>query len=118
MSRSFMPAPSSLLRLLPFVIACLGCDRAAPRAVAASPSPTVTSISEPAPPAPAPPPPPPPEPAVLTAAEPFVDLPVEGHGAAVVSLPRGARDKRPVVIATHGNYDRPEWQCEVWREIV
>jgi pimeloyl-ACP methyl ester carboxylesterase len=23
-----------------------------------------------------------------------------------------------VVIAAHGNYDRPEWQCEVWREII
>lgn len=23
-----------------------------------------------------------------------------------------------MVIATHGNYDRPEWQCAVWREIV
>jgi predicted esterase len=23
-----------------------------------------------------------------------------------------------VVLATHGNYDRPEWQCEVWRGIV
>jgi len=23
-----------------------------------------------------------------------------------------------VVLATHGNYDRPEWQCEVWRGII
>lgn len=23
-----------------------------------------------------------------------------------------------MVIATHGNYDRPEWQCAVWRGIV
>jgi pimeloyl-ACP methyl ester carboxylesterase len=45
-------------------------------------------------------------------------LEVKGHGDAVVSLPRGALGKRPVVIATHGNYDRPEWQCMVWREIV
>nr|UZH23212.1 hypothetical protein [myxobacterium MSr12020] len=45
-------------------------------------------------------------------------LEVEGHGDAVVSLPRGADGKRRVVIATHGNYDRPEWQCEVWRGIV
>jgi pimeloyl-ACP methyl ester carboxylesterase len=22
------------------------------------------------------------------------------------------------VLATHGNYDRPEWQCAVWRDIV
>jgi pimeloyl-ACP methyl ester carboxylesterase len=48
----------------------------------------------------------------------MVDLPIEGHSAAVVSLPLGAEGPRPVVIATHGNYDRPEWQCEVWRGIV
>jgi dienelactone hydrolase len=47
-----------------------------------------------------------------------VDLPLLGHPAAVVSLPLGAESPRPVVVATHGNYDRPEWQCEVWREIV
>ncbi len=47
-----------------------------------------------------------------------MDLPVEGFGPAVVSVPLGAGGRRPVVIATHGNYDRPEWQCEVWRGIV
>jgi pimeloyl-ACP methyl ester carboxylesterase len=47
-----------------------------------------------------------------------MDLPVEGQPTAVVSLPLGARGRRPVVIAAHGNYDRPEWQCQVWREIV
>jgi predicted esterase len=62
--------------------------------------------------------PPPPEPAPLHADGPFVDLSVEGFAPAVVSLPLGARTRRPVVVATHGNYDRPEWQCEVWREIV
>lgn len=54
----------------------------------------------------------------LDAPEPLVLLQVPGYREAVVSLPRDAREKRPVVIATHGNYDRPEWQCEVWREIV
>jgi pimeloyl-ACP methyl ester carboxylesterase len=49
---------------------------------------------------------------------PLLALPVERYADAVVSLPLGARSKRPVVVATHGNYDRPEWQCEVWREIV
>jgi len=45
-------------------------------------------------------------------------LPVPDHGDAIVSLPLGARDPRPIVLATHGNYDTPEWQCEVWRGIV
>lgn len=40
------------------------------------------------------------------------------YGEAIVSLPLGATSKRPIVVATHGNYDRPEWQCEVWREII
>jgi pimeloyl-ACP methyl ester carboxylesterase len=36
----------------------------------------------------------------------------------VVSLPRGATRRRPVLVATHGNFDRPEWQCMVWRQIL
>jgi predicted esterase len=66
-------------------------------------------------------PPGPPEPALppaLTSPGPFASLNVAGYGAAVVSLPLGARGRRPVLLATHGNYDRPEWQCEVWRGIV
>lgn len=45
-------------------------------------------------------------------------LDVRGFGAAVVVLPLGATKKRPVLIAAHGNYDRPEWQCQVWGEVV
>ena len=44
-------------------------------------------------------------------------LAVEGYRDAIVSIPHGAVDKRPIVVALHGNYDRPEWQCEVWREV-
>ena len=50
--------------------------------------------------------------------EPFVVLKVEGFGDAVVSIPSGATEPRPVVTALHGNFDRPEWQCEVWRGIT
>ena len=64
------------------------------------------------------PPPPPPGLEPLKAEAPLVDLPVEGFRDAVVSLPLGAKEKRPVMVALHGNYDRPEWQCEVWREIT
>lgn len=61
---------------------------------------------------------PPPAPRPRLEGEPFASLPVERHLDAVVSLPVGADGPRPVVVATHGNYDRPEWQCQVWREIV
>jgi pimeloyl-ACP methyl ester carboxylesterase len=40
---------------------------------------------------------------------------VPSYRQAVVSVPTGATEARPVVVALHGNFDRPEWQCEVWR---
>jgi hypothetical protein len=48
----------------------------------------------------------------------IVPLVVAEHRDAVVSVPIGATEARPVVLALHGNYDRPEWQCEVWREVT
>lgn len=51
-------------------------------------------------------------------AEPLVSLDVPGFSPAVVSVPTGTTRPRPVVVALHGNYDRPEWQCEVWRRII
>ena len=48
----------------------------------------------------------------------YVDLAVPGHGDAVVSVPAGTSSARPVIIAAHGNFDRPEWQCRAWRYIV
>jgi len=48
----------------------------------------------------------------------LVSLPVAGFRDAIVSVPTGATEPRPVVVALHGNFDRPEWQCEVWREII
>jgi len=56
--------------------------------------------------------------AVLGAEAPLISLPVDGYGSAVVSLPLGASGPRPVLVATHGNYDRPEWQCQEWRQVV
>lgn len=47
-----------------------------------------------------------------------VALPVEGFGAAVVAVPLGATSPRPVLIALHGDADRPEWQCGSWRGMV
>lgn len=71
-------------------------------------------IEEPEPPAPSLPPDLPP----LEASAPFMDLPVSGYESAVVSVPVGARSRRPLVVAAHGAGDRPEWQCSFWREIV
>ncbi len=49
---------------------------------------------------------------------PLVTLPVEGFGDAVVSVPVGASSPRALALALHGNFDRPEWQCDVWRRIT
>jgi predicted esterase len=54
----------------------------------------------------------------LESTDPFVALPVPRHRAAVVSVPRGATSKRPVLVVAHGAGDRPEWQCQLWRGIV
>jgi len=56
--------------------------------------------------------------APLQGATALVPLPVPGFRDAVVSLPLGASTPRTVVLALHGNFDRPEWQCEVWRRIT
>jgi predicted esterase len=56
--------------------------------------------------------------APLSSPSPLIELPVPHHGPAVVSLPLGARSRRPVLVAAHGAGDRPEWQCHVWRRIV
>jgi predicted esterase len=45
-------------------------------------------------------------------------LEVVGHRAAVLAVPRGVRRPVPLYVVLHGNFDRPEWQCEVWRGIV
>jgi hypothetical protein len=54
----------------------------------------------------------------LASPSPLVALAVPPFRDAVVSLPLGATTPRPLVIASHGNYDRPEWQCSTWRDIV
>lgn len=33
-------------------------------------------------------------------------------------MPLGATSPRVIALALHGNFDRPEWQCEVWRRIT
>lgn len=45
------------------------------------------------------------------------DLPVPGFGAAKVALPLGTVQPRRVIVALHGGFDRPEWQCGHWAAI-
>jgi hypothetical protein len=47
-----------------------------------------------------------------------VRLPLEGFGAAAVSVPLGATGPRPVVVGVHGRNDRPEWACGEWRGVT
>jgi hypothetical protein len=49
---------------------------------------------------------------------PFVNLPVEGHRAAVVSVPLGASSPRPLLVVTHGAGGSPEPHCAFWREML
>ncbi len=48
----------------------------------------------------------------------LIDLPVPGHAPAKVAVPLGAVRPSPVVIALHGDFDRPEWQCGSWAAIT
>src|SRR5882724_562183 len=50
----------------------------------------------------------------LEASAEVAPLEVPGFRTAFISIPIGATEARPVVLALHGNFDRPEWQCEVW----
>jgi predicted esterase len=44
-----------------------------------------------------------------------VRITLQGYGPAVVEVPVGAREPRPVVVALHGHSVRPEHACERWR---
>jgi predicted esterase len=50
--------------------------------------------------------------------QPFVRLPVAGHEPAVVSVPPRGLGRRPLLVAAHGAWDRPEPHCELWRRVV
>ena len=44
-------------------------------------------------------------------------LNVEGFADAVVAVP-AADEHRPLVVAAHGNFDRPSWQCREWQQLM
>lgn len=50
--------------------------------------------------------------------ETFVELSVPDHDTAVVSLPQDTSRKRPLLVAAHGAWDRPEPHCQLWRRVT
>jgi predicted esterase len=40
------------------------------------------------------------------------------NDAMFVSPSERSDDPRPVVIVLHGNFDRPEWQCDMWQSVA
>jgi predicted esterase len=52
------------------------------------------------------------------AEEAFVELSVPGYDTAVVSVPRGTSGRRPLLVAAHGAWDRPEPHCHLWRRVT
>lgn len=113
-------SPAARLALLGLLVAC----RSTPTSEPAPPTPatvqpTLGSVAA-APPAPSTPPldVPPPSLPRIDAPSGFVELEVPGFRKAVVSVPADTSRARRIVVALHGNFDRPEWQCEVWRRII
>jgi predicted esterase len=87
--------------------AAVGVASASP-AVAASGAPASSPGAAPAPSA---------QPGPSLPREPLAALAVPGFRDAVVSFP-SRPEKAPLLVALHGNYDRPEWQCDVWRGVT
>ena len=84
----------------------------------AGPPPVSTSQSAPAPEASAPPADAGPGLSPLTDAVWLERLDLPGGDRAFVSVPLGATEPRPVLVAVHGAGDRPEWACGGWRGIT
>ncbi len=70
-------------------------------ATAESPAPAAASSASPLPP--------------LEAESWLVTLPAPPEAPALVSVPLGAREPRPIVVGVHGAGDRPEWACGGYR---
>jgi poly(3-hydroxybutyrate) depolymerase len=45
-------------------------------------------------------------------------LPVKGYQDASHVGPADSSQPSPLVVVLHGNYDRPEWECELWSRIL
>lgn len=54
-------------------------------------------------------------PSLLPLPEGVVELPVEGFNpAAYVAPDQSTPPPWPLIVILHGNFDRPEWQCQTW----
>ena len=61
----------------------------------------------------------PPRPPTAPADAPLLHLDVEGFATAVYTEPvQPTLKAQPVTVVLHGNYDRPEWECEVWKTVA
>jgi predicted esterase len=96
-----------VLASLLFAAACRGSpsDREAGDAASATIQSAAVSIAPPS----APP---------LAAPAPFALLPIEQNPTPVVSLALGATSPRPIAIAAQGIFDKPQWQCDMWRDVL
>ncbi len=47
-----------------------------------------------------------------------IDVEENGKKLGAISIPLGAREPRPIVVALHGAADKPGWACGEWRAIV
>jgi hypothetical protein len=54
----------------------------------------------------------------LTAEPSMMDLPVEGHFAAMAAVPVGVVERRPIAIIAHGMWGGPQWDCPMWRGVL
>ncbi|MFO0612687.1 MAG: hypothetical protein U0414_08880 [Polyangiaceae bacterium] len=98
------------------LLAC-GSRPAAPASGATSAAPPVASIAPSPSSAPSASPAPSPEPPPSVAGEEIQSLAIAGFEDAALAIPVGATDPRPIVVAAHGNFDKPEWQCEIWSTV-
>ncbi len=48
----------------------------------------------------------------------FAHLAVPGYLPAVLSWPEAAEKPLPILIAAHGSFDEPEWNCETYKQVV
>lgn len=47
----------------------------------------------------------------------FESLAVDGFDPAVVSVPQSGPFPKPLLVVAHGAGDRPEWHCDLWRQL-
>ena len=88
---------------------------------ASLPAPAIENAPKHQPKSLSPTPTPKPIPAAHRVRAPHVPTPLEVPGfrpASHVGPADSVEKPHPIVVVLHGNYDRPEWQCEMWRQVA